>query len=186
MPMFLERFDLVAHLIRQRDWSERTFGPGDRVLGISDHIRKELLEVAAARSDRVHPDLEALKEWVDVIILALDGAWRTGADPQMIAGAISAKQRINEDRRWPDWRKAELGKAIEHDRTAPPAAAADPPDPFCGISLYDWVYFAHDRKQRYKIASMGRHPIADGGGYYFELDLLPGFFAPHLFVKATP
>ena len=102
-------FDLVAHLRRQAEFSARTFGPGARVEGVTDHISKELKEVRDSGG--------ALSEWVDVIILGLDGAWRSGATAEQIVAAIAAKQAKNEGRRWPDWRTAELGKAIEHDRT---------------------------------------------------------------------
>jgi hypothetical protein len=106
------QFDLVSHLRRQIDFSARTFGPGDRTQGVIDHIRKEL--------DEVQADFDAgratLPEWVDVIILALDGAWRGGATPEQIVSAIVAKQSKNEARRWPDWRTADRGKAIEHVR----------------------------------------------------------------------
>ena len=37
-------FDIVAHLARQRAFSEKTFGPGARTKGVIDHIRKELGE----------------------------------------------------------------------------------------------------------------------------------------------
>lgn len=102
-------FDLVAHLRRQAEFSARTFGPGQRINGVCDHIRKELIEVEESGGD--------LYEWVDVIILGLDGAWRSGATPEQIATAIAAKQAKNEGRRWPDWRTADPGKAIEHDRS---------------------------------------------------------------------
>lgn len=101
--------DLVAHLRRQRDFSLRTFGPGPRSAGVVDHIRKELLEIEAAPSD--------LAEWIDVVILAFDGAWRIGATPEQIVTALLAKQAKNEARTWPDWRKADPSKAIEHDRS---------------------------------------------------------------------
>ena len=109
-----EAFDLVAHLRRQAEFSERTFGPGQRTTGVVDHIRKELAEVQAD-ADAGRP---TLPEWVDVIILAFDGAWRSGATPEQIVDAIVAKQTKNEGRRWPDWRTADPTKAIEHDRTA--------------------------------------------------------------------
>lgn len=99
-------FDLVAHLYRQRAFSERTFGPGTRTAGVLDHIRKELHEIEAKPDD--------VSEWVDVILLALDGAWRAGFSPEQIAQAIAAKQERNESRKWPDWRNADPGKAIEH------------------------------------------------------------------------
>ena len=104
------KFDLVTHLVRQRAFSERTFGPGLRTAGVCDHIRKELKEVEAKPVD--------LMEWVDVILLALDGAWRAGYSPDAICIAIDMKQEKNERRVWPDWRTADPTKAIEHDRTA--------------------------------------------------------------------
>lgn len=100
--------DLVTHLHRQRQFSLNTFGPGQRTSGVCDHIRKELLEIEAAPND--------LSEWIDVVILALDGAWRTGATPQQIAEALLSKQHRNERRTWPDWRTADPNKAIEHVR----------------------------------------------------------------------
>ena len=102
-------FDLIAHLTRQREFSERTFGPGTRTKGVIDHIRKELIEIEAKPDD--------LSEWVDVILLALDGAWRTGHTPQQICEGMTAKQVKNEARTWPDWRTADPNKAIEHDRS---------------------------------------------------------------------
>jgi hypothetical protein len=77
---------------------------------VIDHIRKELAEIEAAPDD--------LSEWVDVIILAFDGAWRAGYLPQQILDAIAAKQARNEARTWPDWRTAPADQAIEHDRSA--------------------------------------------------------------------
>lgn len=101
--------DLVAHLSRQRRFSEVTFGPGPRTAGIVDHIRKELREIEAQPAD--------LSEWIDVVILALDGAWRAGFTPEQIAAALEAKQTKNEGRTWPDWRTHPGDKAIEHVRT---------------------------------------------------------------------
>lgn len=100
----------AAYLGRQRAFSERTFGPGTRTETVLDHIRRELVEIEAAPRD--------LGEWVDVVILALDGAWRAGYRPQEIIDGIVAKQARNEKRVWPDWRTAPAGRAIEHDRTA--------------------------------------------------------------------
>lgn len=53
---------------RAMEWSEKTFGPGMRTEGITAHIRKELLEI--------EEDPNSLEEWIDVMILAFDGAWR--------------------------------------------------------------------------------------------------------------
>lgn len=99
----------AAHLERQRAWSRRVFGPGPRTQGVTDHIAKELDEIREAPFD--------VEEWVDVIILAFDGAWRAGGEPQQVIDAIKAKQAKNEARNWPDWRTADPDKAIEHVRT---------------------------------------------------------------------
>lgn len=98
--------DLVDYLDHQRAWSERTFGPGPRTGGVIDHIRKELLEIENAPAD--------LTEWIDVVILALDGAWRAGHTSQAIVQALIAKQAKNEARAWPDWRGQSADKAITH------------------------------------------------------------------------
>jgi len=111
-----QTFDLVAHLRRQMEFSARTYGPGDRTAGVCDHIRKELAEV----EDDAAWGHDTLAEWVDVIILGFDGAWRSGHSPEQIVSAIVAKQTKNEGRRWPDWRTANTGKAIEHDRSDEP------------------------------------------------------------------
>ncbi|WP_321875323.1 dATP/dGTP pyrophosphohydrolase domain-containing protein [Burkholderia cenocepacia] len=99
-------FDMHAFLRRQRAFSERTFGPGRLTARVCDHIRKELSEVEATPDD--------LREWVDVILLGLDGAWRTGATPEQITAALSAKLTTNERRTWPDWRACDSDRAIEH------------------------------------------------------------------------
>lgn len=93
---------------RQREFSRRTFGPGTRTTGVLAHIRKELAEIEANPGD--------VSEWADLIILAIDGAWRAGHSPEAIADAVPAKIEINEDREWPDWRSADPDGPIEHVR----------------------------------------------------------------------
>jgi hypothetical protein len=97
----------AAYIAHQRAWSLETFGPG-RHLGVIDHIEKELVEVREDPTD--------LGEWVDVILLGFDGAWRAGHEPQAILDAVAAKQARNEARTWPDWRTADPEVAIEHIR----------------------------------------------------------------------
>lgn len=101
-------FDLIKHLKRQSSFSLKTFGPGSRTKGVLDHIRKELNEIEQQPND--------LEEWVDVILLAFDGAWRSGATPEQIVEMLNAKQTKNEARDWPDWRNMPTDKAIEHVR----------------------------------------------------------------------
>jgi len=111
--------DLQQHLIRQMAFSHATFGPGERTKGVVDHIRKELVEVLDANGES--------EEWVDVVILALDGLTRRLAycngvrrDPNEVAAMacrmIEGKQSRNEARDWPDWRTMSKDRAIEHVR----------------------------------------------------------------------
>lgn len=100
--------DLVAHMHRQIAFSTRAFGPGERHEGVVDHIRKELREIEEAPHD--------LEEWIDVVLLALDGAWRSGHTAEQVAAMLDAKMTKNENREWPDWRTADRTKAIEHSR----------------------------------------------------------------------
>lgn len=102
-------FDLSQHLHRQSEFSRATFGPGERTLGNLDHIRKELIEIENNPFD--------LKEWVDVVLLAFDGAMRHGFSPEAICATIMAVQTRNEGRTWPDWRTQLHDRAIEHDRS---------------------------------------------------------------------
>ena len=101
-------FDLAAHIRQQRIFSTRTFGPGPRTAGIIDHIKKELREIEDDPLD--------LDEWIDVIILGIDGAWRAGYTSEEIPIALAAKQLKNELRDWPDWRAVGTDQAIEHIR----------------------------------------------------------------------
>lgn len=104
------------YVARQIEWSEKTFGPGERNEGISDHIRKELKEIEA--------DPDNVMKWIDVITLALDGAWRRlvrqGYSHKTAAttleGLLEAKFQKNQARQWPDWRTTNPDKAIEHVR----------------------------------------------------------------------
>ena len=113
--------DLKQHLLRQMAFSHATYGPGERRAGVIDHIRKELIEIEDVNGEA--------SEWVDVVILALDGLTRRLAyingtserkNPEAVADAachmIVMKQSHNEAREWPDWRTADRSKAIEHDR----------------------------------------------------------------------
>ena len=84
--------NLVDYLDIQREWSEIVFGEGPRVEGVCKHIEKELKEVRADPTDVV--------EWVDIVILALDGAWRAGFSPQQVCDAMITKQKVNIGRDW--------------------------------------------------------------------------------------
>ncbi len=85
--------DLAAFFDAKAAWSRATFGIGHRA-GVIAHIRDELKEIENAPSD--------LTEWVDVVLLAMDGASRSaGADGASFVAALIAKQQRNECRTWP-------------------------------------------------------------------------------------
>lgn len=100
---------LMAYLRRQWEWSLNTFGPAFRTAGIIQHIQKELVEVEKEPHD--------LMEWLDIVILALDGYWRHGGSPERALMILQAKQDKNFARDWPDWRTMSENQAIEHDRS---------------------------------------------------------------------
>lgn len=101
-------FDFAKFMEDQRKFSEKTFGPGLLTKRITSHIRKELKEIEETPED--------LEEWCDVILMALDGAWRTGATSRQISEMLLRKQRDNIEREWPDWREVPQDEPIEHIR----------------------------------------------------------------------
>ena len=78
---------LERYVERQREWSLKTFGDGARVGTVTKHIEKEIEEVRQAPGD--------LDEWIDIVILALDGAWRAGHSPDDIGMALERIQMRN-------------------------------------------------------------------------------------------
>jgi hypothetical protein len=101
-----KKFDMLDHLRRQRAFSERAFGPHFRYKGIIEHIKEELIEIEKDPHDVV--------EWIDVALLAFDGAWRSGHSPEEILAAFVNKLAKNEARDWPDWRTVSEDKPIKH------------------------------------------------------------------------
>ena len=98
--------DIVYILQRQQNFSLRAFGENPRLLGIIDHIKKEVVEVEQNPNDA--------EEWIDIAILALDGAMRSGQSPFNVANALIEKIKKNELRKWPDHRLMSSDRAIEH------------------------------------------------------------------------
>lgn len=86
-------FSLYHYLELHISWSKRTFGLSRRTRGITEHIRNELDEIEGNPDD--------VYEWIDVVILALDGAWRAGYTTEEILDALCEKQRVNFGRRFP-------------------------------------------------------------------------------------
>lgn len=133
----IDRLSISDYLKRHMDWSEHSFGPWKNYkydsammkvdesditykagvpyvkyrgpIGVVDHIRRELVEIE--KDGYFTPT-----EWIDVVILAIDGYIRSGGDPSEFLMQLFAKQRKNFNREWPDWKTADRTKAIEHVR----------------------------------------------------------------------
>lgn len=104
----LRKRSLDLYLVRQKGWSETTFGAGPRTEGICKHITKELDEIRQKPGDLV--------EWIDVMILALDGYWRAGGDPFDVVDLLEKKQAENFARQWPARGTVPEGEPVEHVR----------------------------------------------------------------------
>lgn len=100
--------NLIRYINRQIEFSKKTFGPDGRVGGVIDHIKKEIKEVETDPTD--------LEEWIDLIQLSIDGAWRSGYSAEEISSRLEYKLIKNGKRKWPDWRTIDPDKAIEHIR----------------------------------------------------------------------
>jgi serine/threonine protein phosphatase PrpC len=97
---------LASYLREAREFSRSTFGEGYRTLGVTRHIEKEIAEVRANPLD--------LSEWVDIILLACDGYWRHGGEPENLLADMLAKFAVNKKREWP--KPASEDDPVEHDR----------------------------------------------------------------------
>ena len=107
-----EKMNLESFIEKQRDWSIKTFGPisrPGRCDGIIEHIYEELQEIKDNPKD--------LTEWIDLILLALDGANVNGFTPKQIIKCLEQKQQENIfEREWPDWKFKKPGEHINHVR----------------------------------------------------------------------
>jgi hypothetical protein len=97
---------IIKYINEQIEWSKKTFGEGKRTEGICKHIEKEVNEIRQSPLD--------ILEWVDVIILALDGAWRAGYTSDEIWKAMEKKHHINFTRRYP--KPSSQDEPVEHVR----------------------------------------------------------------------
>lgn len=77
----MEGFDLASFIAQQKSFSSQAFGPGSRQVGIANHILQECDEAEAEPGD--------LSEWVDIMLLSLDCAWRSGLEPVDVAKEIA-------------------------------------------------------------------------------------------------
>ena len=93
-------------------WSTRTFGQHKNHMKIINHIRKEAIEASHAPTDP--------EEWVDMILLALDGLSRIcGLSGAEIIEQIAAKNDKNHQREWPPVQEVHDDHPIEHVKSLP-------------------------------------------------------------------
>lgn len=93
----ITNYELTDIITNQKTWSKETFGEGPRTEGVLRHIESEIAEI---RAEQVGTSAH-LEEWVDIIILAIDGAWRSGDwTPEEICAMLEAKQLKNRHRQW--------------------------------------------------------------------------------------
>lgn len=108
------KFSFRSFFWQQEEFSRTTFGPGQRTKGVCNHIRKELDEIEAAVQSGDRKAI--LAEICDIIILAVDLAWRHGFKSAQVERGLLAKLAKNMRRKWPDWRNTTEDKPIEHVR----------------------------------------------------------------------
>lgn len=104
--------DLQAYLEDQLAFSLKTYGPGRKTKSIINHIKREFIEIEG--------DPTSLEEWIDVAMLALDGAMRCAgpaSTPELVCLFLRAKLEKNKLRQWPDWRTLPDDAPIEHIRS---------------------------------------------------------------------
>ena len=103
--------ELSAWCNEKGRWSDETFGLNDETKGpnfetLCLHIEKELAEVRDKPQD--------LSEWVDIILLAMDGYYRYGG--RDLGVDLDRKHYLNQCRKWPDPATREPGTPTEHIR----------------------------------------------------------------------
>lgn len=156
------------YLRRHLEWGHATFGSpadGRGPLGPLNHIEKEIVEIKEDPTD--------LKEWIDLIILGIDGFLRAGGKLTMLLPMLFQKQATNALRNWPDWRGMDPTKAIEHVRTPEelaakatakadePAADASAPDIYAKTA--EALYTPHGRTKDRKKGGSPKDSRMKGG-----------------------
>lgn len=96
---------LFHSLGKHRDWTFDTAGPGLRTEGLLTHIAKE--------SDEIRKDPTDRKEWIDIILLGMDGYYRTGGTHwTLIEDLIEKIEKILRRK----WAKVSGDQPMEHTR----------------------------------------------------------------------
>ncbi len=90
----MEQFqNLGRYATEKMVWSKRTFGEGARTRGLLEHLRDEVNEVEKDPYD--------LTEWIDIMMLAIDGYWRHGGKNYRLMNDLWKKFEICKMRVYP-------------------------------------------------------------------------------------
>lgn len=85
--------ELSEFLDNKYAWSLTTFGLGKRTVGNARHIMKELTEIVSEPDDQF--------EWIDVILIAIDGYMRCGGRSDRLLPDLEIKHFLNTKRAYP-------------------------------------------------------------------------------------
>lgn len=86
-------FSFLNFVERKMEHSTKTW-PNQSLLGVLAHVRKECDEIECEPLDS--------EEWVDLILLGIDGACRSGLTPEGLIWTLQHKLDINLSREWPE------------------------------------------------------------------------------------
>jgi hypothetical protein len=106
--------DFVELWREQEAFSEATF-PGITPLAVARHLRSEADELIASPTDRL--------EWVDALLLSIDGARRAGMTCDELLALAFRKIEINRQRQWPA--VVDVNESVEHIRNPEDTYAED-------------------------------------------------------------
>jgi hypothetical protein len=98
------QFEFNRFMEERREWALKQF-PTQSCESVCRHIEKELTEIRACNTDLV--------EWIDVVLLAMEGYCRSGGNASDIFSAMKAKHAVNLTRKW---QKPNGDEPIEHVR----------------------------------------------------------------------
>lgn len=94
LATFMDRLQVV---------SRKQFGEGKRTGSLTKKISQELEEVIAQPDD--------LEEWVDILILAMDGYWRHGGTSEWLLHDLHNKLCVVAERTYP---KTDEDTPVQH------------------------------------------------------------------------
>lgn len=81
--------DVYFYIQNHIDWSKKARGDGCDTPALISDSRRQLDNILNLNID------DEFQRWIQIILLGLDGAWRSGADAQDIVSALQMAQNRN-------------------------------------------------------------------------------------------